>query len=86
MEIKSGWVNASGTLAIGYRVEQDIAADISLAFSGVDENSRASIRLVVMGGNGALRIPVQFGYDGNSNEVSLERTVSLKAGDTKRKR
>ena len=82
MEIKSGWVNAAGTLAIGYRVEQDIAADISLAFSGVDENSRASIRLVVMGGNGALRIPVQFGYDGNSNEVSLERTVSLKAGDT----
>ena len=82
MEIKSGWVNAAGTLAIGYKVEQDIAADISLAFSGVDENSRASIRLVVMGGNGALRIPVQFGYDGNSNEVSLERTVSLKAGDT----
>ena len=82
MEIKSGWVNAAGTLAIGYRVEQDIAADISLAFSGVDENSRASIRLVVMGGNGALRIPVQFDYDGNSNEVSLERTVSLKAGDT----
>ena len=82
MEIKSGWVNAAGTLAIGYRVEQDIAADISLAFSGVDENSRASIRLVVMGGNGALRIPVQFGYDRNSNEVSLERTVSLKAGDT----
>ena len=82
MEIKSGWVNAAGPLAIGYRVEQDIAADISLAFSGVDENSRASIRLVVMGGNGALRIPVQFGYDGNSNEVSLERTVSLKAGDT----
>ena len=82
MEIKSGWVNAAGTLAIGYRVKQDIAADISLAFSGVDENSRASIRLVVMGGNGALRIPVQFGYDGNSNEVSLERTVSLKAGDT----
>ena len=82
MEIKSGWVNAAGTLAIGYKVEQDIAADISLAFSGFDENSRASIRLVVMGGNGALRIPVQFGYDGNSNEVSLERTVSLKAGDT----
>ena len=82
MEIKSGWVNAAGTLAIGYKVEKDIAADISLAFRGVDENSRASIRLVVMGGNGALRIPVQFEYDESGKEVSIEKLVSLKAGDT----
>ena len=79
LEIKSGWVNANGTLAIGYKVTSDITANISVNFTGNDANSRVSLRLIVMGADGRLRIPVQFNM--TDNTASLNNTVSLKAGD-----
>ncbi len=79
LEIKSGWVNADGTLAIGYKVERDITANISVNFTGNDANSRVSLRLIVKGADGRLRIPVQFNM--TDNTASLNNTVSLKAGD-----
>ena len=79
LEIKSGWVNANGTLAIGYKVERDITANISVNFTGNDANSRVSLRLIVKGADGKLRIPVQFNM--TDNTASLNNTVSLKAGD-----
>ena len=79
LEIKSGWVNADGTLAIGYKVERDITANISVNFTGNDANSRVSLRLIVKGADGRLRIPVQFNM--TDNTASLNNTISLKAGD-----
>ena len=79
MEIKSGWVNAAGPLAIGYKVASDITANISVNFTGNDANSRVSLRLIVKGADGRLRIPVQFNM--TDNTASLNNTVSLKAGD-----
>ena len=79
LEIKSGWVNANGPLAIGYKVERDITANISVNFTGNDANSRVSLRLIVKGADGRLRIPVQFNM--TDNTASLNNTVSLKAGD-----
>ena len=79
LAIKSGWVNADGTLAIGYKVASDITANISVNFTGNDANSRVSLRLIVKGADGRLRIPVQFNM--TDNTASLNNTVSLKAGD-----
>ena len=79
LAIKSGWVNADGTLAIGYKVASDITANISVNFTGNDANSRVSLRLIVKGAVGRLRIPVQFNM--TDNTASLNNTVSLKAGD-----
>ncbi len=79
-EIKAGWVNAAACTVIGYKVTQNTIADVNLAFKGINETSRVSLRLVVMRGEG-LAGRIQFAYDKSRNEVTYEKLVSLKAGD-----
>ncbi len=79
-EIKAGWINAACPVAIVYNVENDIIADVSISFVGVDDGSRASLRLAVIRG-GALAGDVQFAYDNGVNTAEMQRLVCLKAGD-----
>ena len=79
-EIKAGWVNAAGMVAISYKAESDIIAEVSLAFNGSSATSRASLRLAVVGANGSQCMPVQFIYNEGSPDSSANYTIAIPAG------
>ena len=80
VEIKSDWLSAGKYVGIAYTFAEGMEISASVTVTGVNKQSRFTIRFVVVSSEGAASV---WEYaESETNVVTLSRDITVSAGDT----